>query len=105
MKNADLNAMTVNKPKALALAKRELATFVYDAVQLGGINMTLHAVAAREEALERGCFRCGGVTIVGTDYMPPKAQVLPDLFNDMLQSIASLNDIYDRAITDDRLTS
>lgn len=102
------------------LAKRQMAEFVCDAVNLEGINFTLpevqtlldgvtvgghrvsdqqitlnqgrawqtlfswleqgefkvstekacalHAVAAKEEALEWGCFRSGGVTIAGTDY-------------------------------------
>lgn len=139
-----------NKEKALFLAQREVAAFVYDAVQLEGINFTLpeiqtlmegitiggrklseqqiainqheawkqlftwikngeftvsrekicelHAIAAKEEALEWGKFRSGGVTIAGTDYTPPPADVLPKCFDSMLASMEKLEDIYDRAI-------
>ena len=112
--------MKPDKSKAIMLARRQLAEFVYDAVNLEGINFTLpeiqtllegitvgghklsdqqialnqaeacqvvfmwaesnefslssekacelHGVAARNEALEWGHFRSGGVTIAGTDY-------------------------------------
>ena len=139
-----------NVAKALMLAQRALATFVYDAVQLEGINFTLpevqtlldgvtvgghkltdqqitvnqgqawrrlfediktqkfvvssdyavalHAIAGKEEALEWGCFRSGSVTIAGTDYMPPKADKLPELFSVMIDEYQSISDIYDQAI-------
>ncbi|MCJ8269050.1 MAG: Fic family protein [Psychrosphaera sp.] len=139
-----------NKPKALMLAQREVATFIYDAVQLEGINFTLpeiqtlmegvtvgghalsdqqvavnqsdawkrlfgwlkqdefvvcaekacqlHAIAGKEEALEWGRFRSGGVTIAGTDYMPPKAAELGGYFDKMIADMALIADIYDQAI-------
>lgn len=139
-----------NKPKALMLAQREVATFIYDAVQLEGINFTLpeiqtlmegvtvgghalsdqqiavnqsnawkqlfcwikqdefvvsaqkacqlHGIAGKEEALEWGQFRSGGVTIAGTDYMPPKAAELGLLFDKMVADMALIEDIYDQAI-------
>ncbi len=59
----------------------------------------LHAIAARNEALEWGQFRTGGVTIAGTQYMPPTAQELPVLFIDMMQEAEKLVDIYDYAIS------
>ncbi|RTZ65680.1 MAG: cell filamentation protein Fic [Aquificaceae bacterium] len=142
--------MPPNKNKALMLAQRQLSEFVYDAVNLEGINMTLpeiqtllegitvgghkisdqqialnqanawrqlfawikaddfqpsqqiscklHAIAAKEEALEWGRFRSGGVLISGTDYMPPKSSLLPECFNQMLEDMKSLDDVYDRAI-------
>ena len=142
--------MTPNKPKALMLAKRQIAEFVCDAVNLEGINFTLpeiqtlldgitvgghkltdqqialnqgnawraifewvekddfeitiekacalHSIAGKEEALEWGKFRSGGVTIAGTDYIPPKASLLPDLFNEMVETASKMPDIYDQAI-------
>ena len=132
------------------LAKRQLAEFVCDAVNLEGLGFTLpeiqtlldgitvgghklsdqqialnqgaawrtlfkwieqdqfditaekvqalHSVAGKEEALEWGNFRSGGVTIAGTDYMPPDAGLLPDLFIKMTQKAFKMPDIYDQAI-------
>jgi Fic family protein len=142
--------MKANRNKALMLAKRELAVFVLDAVELEGIHFTLpeiqtllegisvgghklsdqqialnqgntwkslfqsiatdefelsahftcqlHHIAAKEEALEWGQFRSGGVTIAGTDYLPPKATDLQSLFNKMLKDSRQFNDVYDKAI-------
>jgi Fic family protein len=139
-----------NKAKALMLARREVATFVYDAVQLEGINFTLpevqtlmegvtvgghalsdqqitvnqsqawkqlfiwlkqdqfavtaakacelHNIAAKEEALEWGQFRSGGVTIAGTEHMPPKSNELTIHFDKMLTDMALIDDCYDQAI-------
>ena len=58
----------------------------------------LHQIAAKEEALEWGQFRSGGVTIAGTDYMPPATDKLSDLFNKMITDSALLDDIYEQAI-------
>jgi Fic family protein len=58
----------------------------------------LHAIAGKEESLEWGRFRSGGVTIAGTDYMPPDAARLPDLFDDMVTNASRIPDIYDQAI-------
>ena len=132
------------------LARRQLAEFVCDAVNLEGINFTLpeiqtlldgitvgghtltdqlialnqgnawrtlfnwiendqfeitvekvcnlHSIAAKEEALEWGTFRSGGVTIAGTNYMPPKANLLLDLFDQMVKKAFNMPDIYDQAI-------
>jgi Fic family protein len=142
--------MHPNKPKAIMLAKRQLAELVYDAVNLEGIHFTLpevqtllegitvgghtisdqqialnqadawksiiklvesnqfeismeqvcslHRIAAKEEALEWGKFRTGGVTIAGTEYMPPLADLLPELFSKMVDEASRIFDIYDRAI-------
>jgi len=142
--------MNPNKSKALMLAKRQLAEFVCDAVNLEGINLTLpeiqtlldgitvgghklsdqqialnqanawrslfewiekkefaitvekvcalHLIAGKEEALDWGRFRSGGVTIAGTDFMPPDAGLLPKLFEEMIQSASAIPDIYDQAI-------
>ncbi|MGK5094657.1 Fic family protein [Deltaproteobacteria bacterium TL4] len=142
--------MKPNKPKAIMLAKRQLAELVYDAVNLEGIHFTLpevqtllegitvgghkitdqqialnqadtwksifklaennqfeismeqvcslHRIAGKDEALEWGKFRTGGVTIAGTEYMPPSAKLLPELFSKMLDDAAKIIDIYDQAI-------
>lgn len=58
----------------------------------------LHAIAGKEEALAWGKFRSGGVTIAGTDYMPPKANELPQDFDNMLAEAQNVDDIYDKAI-------
>jgi Fic family protein len=44
------------------------------------IVCALHLIAGKDEVLEWGKFRSGGVTIAGTDYMPPHADSLPELF-------------------------
>ncbi|WP_405420642.1 Fic family protein [Marinobacter flavimaris] len=59
---------------------------------------SLHAIAAKEEALEWGCFRSGSVLIAGTDYEPPAAGELPRLYEEMVQSLNDIEDIYDQAI-------
>ncbi len=48
--------------------------------------------------MEWGNFRSGGVTIAGTDYIPPKASLLPDLFDKMTEKASEMPDIYDQAI-------
>ncbi len=58
----------------------------------------LHAVAAKEEALEWGKFRTGSVTIAGTGYLPPPPNRLPQLFDEMVVTAVKLTDIYDCAI-------
>ncbi|MBK5930298.1 cell filamentation protein Fic [Halochromatium salexigens] len=142
--------MRPQRDKALMLARREVAVFVCDAVNLEGIPFTLpevqtllegitvgghkvsdqqvvlnqgkawdhlfaslrertfalsrdvactlHGIAAKEEALAWGAFRSGGVTIAGTDWLPPKHTDLPHLFERMIEQAGLLEDIYDRAI-------
>ncbi len=58
----------------------------------------LHATAGKNEALEWGRFRSGSVTIAGTDYMPPKAEELPCLFESLVVELEHIPDVYDRAI-------
>jgi len=59
--------------------------------------LELHKISAKEEALEWGSFRSGSVTISGTDYMPPEAEKLPGLFEQMVTDSYSYKDVYDRA--------
>ena len=66
-------------------------------------TLGLHSIAARNEALEWGCFRRSRVTIAGTAYMPPKANELDICFAEMLErykqfSDKLFNDIYEAAI-------
>ena len=78
--------------------------FLFDAVANGSFSLLqdfifqLHALAAKEEALEWGQFRSGQVTIAGSEYMPPKAADLPGNYEAMLASAVKINDVYDRAI-------
>ena len=58
----------------------------------------LHKIAAKEEALEWGAFRTGGVTIAGTEYLPPEARELDNLFEQMIQQAEHYDDIYSKAI-------
>ncbi|MBK1872207.1 Fic family protein [Marinobacter sp. 1-3A] len=148
---ADIHwSMSPNRERALMLAHREVSVFVYDAVQLEGINFTLpevqtlmqgitigghrlsdqqiatnqadtwkelfllvrgqkfeltqscacdlHRIAGKEEALEWGCFRSGGVLIAGTSYEPPSADQLFGLFAEMVNKLSDLKDVYDQAI-------
>lgn len=60
--------------------------------------LALQAIAAKNEALEWGCFRSGKVTIAGTGYLPPSASELPGLFSQMVTDMNALDDIYDKAI-------
>ncbi|MCI5217654.1 MAG: cell filamentation protein Fic [Candidatus Electrothrix sp. LOE2] len=62
------------------------------------IACTLHGIAAKEDALEWGQFRSGGVTIAGTEYMPPPADQLQKLFAKMVEDAETIQDVYDRAI-------
>jgi len=58
----------------------------------------LHSIAGKEEALEWGHFRSGGVTIAGSEYLPPKADDLRIKFDEMVASANRLDDVYDKAI-------
>jgi Fic family protein len=59
---------------------------------------TLHELAAKDDALEWGKFRSGGVMIAGTAYMPPLADKLPELFRQMVREAEKMPDIYDQAL-------
>lgn len=58
----------------------------------------LHALVAKEEALEWGRFRSGMVTIAGSAYMPPVVKALPDTFCALVKSAEQISAVYDRAI-------
>ena len=58
----------------------------------------IHAIAGKEEALEWGAFRPGMVSIAGTEYMPPAPDVLASRYDELVASLDTYSDIYDRAI-------
>ncbi len=58
----------------------------------------LHAISGKEESLEWGQFRSGGVTIAGTKYMPPKADLFTELFDKKIEDASRMPDSYDQAI-------
>lgn len=58
----------------------------------------IHQIAAKEEALKWGDFRTGKVTIAGSDYIPPSAEQLPQLWEEMLNASEKFHDIYERAM-------
>ncbi len=88
----------------IALNQREAWTQLFAWVEAGALGLTrekacaLHALAAREDALEWGRFRSGGVLIAGTAFTPPPASDLSGLFDDMVASLDTMADIYDQAI-------
>lgn len=61
--------------------------------------LQLHSIAAQEEALEWGCFRTGQVTISGTQYLPPKADLLEVLWSEVVNEINAMSDILERALS------
>ena len=58
----------------------------------------MHAIAAKNEALEWRCFRTGGVTIAGTDYMPPSHKILDECFHEMVKQSNKITDPYYQSI-------
>ena len=60
--------------------------------------VSLHDIAAKNEALEWGCFRTGGVTIAGTEYMPPNHKKLDECFKAMVNESIKIADPYEQSI-------
>ena len=88
--------ITINQGKAwnYLFSSIKKDSFILNA----GYACELHSIAAKEEALEWGVFRSGGVNIGGTEYTPPSYERLPELFEKMSNKTQSFNDIYDKAI-------
>ena len=59
----------------------------------------LNAFSAKNEALRWGEFRDREVTISGTDWKPPKSETLDDHFDQLLERIGSIPDVFIRAMT------
>ena len=58
----------------------------------------IHALVAREEAVEWGVFRTGSVAIAGTDYQPPVWESLASIFDAGLETLGRIGGIHERAI-------
>ncbi len=58
----------------------------------------IHSEARKKEALERGVFRAGMVTIAGTEYLPPPQDALDALYQKLSEEVVVMPDVYDRAI-------
>ena len=58
----------------------------------------LHALVAREEALEWGAFRTGSVTIAGTNFEPPPWESLGSIFEEGLETLNRIDGLHERAI-------
>lgn len=58
----------------------------------------LHALVAREEAVEWGAFRTGSVTIAGTDHRPPPPESLPPLFDAGIAALRRVPNVCERAV-------
>ena len=61
--------------------------------------LKLHEKVAFEEALSWGAFRDGGVNIGGTDYLPPKADELDEVFEKGIDEIKKITHPIVRAIS------
>jgi Fic family protein len=59
----------------------------------------LHEKVANEEALSWGEFRKSGVNIGGTDYKPPRADDLKEIFDNGIQELEKQKDIITKAIS------
>ena len=79
--------------KAL-LARVETGTFRLNK----NVFCELHALVAREEALEWGVFRGGAVSISGTDHCPPSPGDLEILFVRGVKVLRSIAPVHERAI-------
>ena len=58
----------------------------------------LHALVAREEAVEWGVFRTGSVTIAGTDHRPPPPEALSARYDSGIAALLRIPSIAERAI-------
>lgn len=63
------------------------------------IALKLHKIAGKEEAFEWGVFRTGNVSISGSDYEPPSAEQLDEIWLKTESEIELTTDVYDKAIS------
>ena len=76
------------------LARVERGTFRLDRATFE----ELHALIAREEALEWGRLRTGAVRIAGTTHEPPDAQGLPERMEAAIETIGAMKGVHRKAI-------
>ena len=90
--------------QTITLNQAEGWNFLFSAIEKNTFSLTkefacsLHQIAANEESLLWGCFRTGGVIIAGTEYLPPAADQLDELWQQMLIQAQAIDDIFDKAI-------
>lgn len=58
---------------------------------------SIQKVLGKGEALEPGQFRSGQVGIAGTEYKPPQASELDEIFEQVIQKILELKDVREQA--------
>ena len=89
--------MALNQAEAwkylFSLVSEDQFTFSKD------VALSIHNIAGKEEALVWGSFRTGNVTISGSDYEPPSAKILDQVWKEIESEVAACNDVYDQAIT------
>lgn len=61
------------------------------------VACSIQEIIAKDEALEIGQFRSGGVGIAGTEYKPPAASELDDVFINVVEAILTIDDIREQA--------
>ncbi len=61
------------------------------------VACSIQKVIAKDEALEIGQFRSGQVSIAGTEYIPPLASELEELFKRVIKEILELEGICEQA--------
>ena len=89
----------------IAINQGKAWRFLFDSLKENEFVLTpqyakkLHSIAGYEEALKWGEFRDGGVTIAGTDYLPPSQHHLNEEFEQMVNNSMANSDIYDQAIS------
>ena len=88
----------------ITLNQADAWRFLFQAIQNktfrldSAFSCTLHAIAAKEEALKWGQFRDGLVRISGTTYRPPASDQLAHCFDELVREAFDFKDMYDRAI-------
>ncbi|SMN01534.1 hypothetical protein SPONN_2613 [uncultured Candidatus Thioglobus sp.] len=77
--------------ETIALNQVKAWRFLFDSVERDRFSLAedfvceLHGVLAQREALTWGIFRDGGVTIAGSDYLPPSADTLPACWQQLME--------------------
>ncbi len=103
-----LDGITVGGHKiseqTITLNQAEAWRWLFNKISKNSFNFSkefifeLHSLAAKEEALEWGCFRKGQVTISGTNYLPPHADSLDSLWTNIIQDLNLIQEIEIKAI-------
>ena len=93
-KHADAEQVSnINDALSWVIERVKTNALVVDSETLCEIN----GIVARNESLEWGVFRSGGVTIAGTNYVPPPANDLVDIFAKGVSLINRIGNAIERA--------